>query len=147
MQRFTAPILVLISLLAGCAASQPPGADLPWRSDASINVGEYRLAARGTMTAEDVVSVELRFVRVGDPSRIIAAPSMLVRTGETGEVMVDDGSTGVSALVKTGLSGSKVMIEIDATIVEHGITRSQPRIRFAIDPSSAEPAMASNPAS
>jgi hypothetical protein len=147
MYKFVAPTLILASLLAGCSASQPPGADLPWRSDASINVGEYRLAARGTMTAEDVVSVELRFVRVGDPSRIIAAPSMLVRTGETGEVMVDDGSTGVSALVKTGLSGSKVMIEIDATIVENGITRSQPRIRFAIDPSSAEPAMASNPAS
>ena len=134
MPRLTAPILVLISLLAGCAASQPPSAELPWRADASVSVGEYRLAARGTATEDGVLSVELRFIRVGDPSRIIATPSLLVRTGETGEVSVDDGSTTVSALVKTGMSDSKVIVEVDATISESGITRSRPRIRFAVDP-------------
>ena len=134
MQRFTTPILVLISLLAGCAASQPPSAELPWRADASVNVGEYRLAARGTTTEDGVLSVELRFIRVGDPSRIIATPSLLVRTGDTGEVLVEDGSTTVSAVVKTGISDSKVIVEVDATISESGITRSRPRIRFAVDP-------------
>ena len=147
MYKLAAPLLVLAGLLTGCAASQPPGAEIPWRSDASINVGKYRLAARATMTEEDVVSVELRFVRVGDPSRIIATPSLLVRTGDTGEVVVDDGSTAVSAVVKTDPSGSKVMIEIDASITENGITRSQPRIRFAIDSRSTEASMVSNPAS
>ena len=134
MQRFTAPILVLISLLAGCAASQPPSAELPWRADASVNVGEYRLAARGTATEDGAVNVELRFVRVGDPARIIAAPSLLIGTGDTGEVVVDGGSTTVSAVVKTGRSDSKVIVEVDATISESGITRSRPRIRFAVDP-------------
>jgi hypothetical protein len=134
MPRLTAPILVLISLLAGCAASQPPSAELPWRADASVNVGEYRLAARGTTTEDGVLSVELRFIRVGDPSRIIATPSLLVRTGDTGEVLVEDGSITVSALVKTGMSDSKVIVEVDATISESGITRSRPRIRFAVDP-------------
>ena len=134
MQRFTAPILVLISLLAGCAASQPPSAELPWRADAAVNVGEYRLAARGTATEDDAVHVELRFVRVGDPARIIAAPSLLIGTGDTGEVVVDGGSTTVSAVVKTERSDSKVIVEVDATISESGITRSRPRIRFAVDP-------------
>jgi hypothetical protein len=134
MQRFTTPILVLISLLAGCAASQPPSAELPWRADASVNVGEYRLAARGTATGNDTVNVELRFVRVGDPARIIATPSLLIGTGDTGEVVVDDGSTTVSAVVKTERSDSKVIVEVDATISESGITRSRPRIRFAVDP-------------
>ena len=147
MYKLAAPLLVLAGLLTGCAASQPPGAELPWRSDASINVGQYRLAARATMTEEDVVSVELQFVRVGDPSRIIATPSLLVRTGDTGEVVVDDGSTAVSAVVKTDPSGSKLMIEIDASITENGITRSQPRIRFAIESWSTEVSMVSNPAS
>ena len=146
MYKLAAPLLVLAGLLTGCAASQPPGAELPWRSDASINVGQYRLAARATMTEEDVVSVELQFVRVGDPSRIIATPSLLVRTGDTGEVVVDDGSTAVSAVVKTDPSGSKLMIEIDASITENGITRSQPRIRFAIESWSTEVSMVSDPA-
>ena len=147
MHKIIAPTLVFVGLLAGCSASQSPTAELPWRPDASIGVGEYRLAARGTMPEDDVVKVELRFVHVGDPSRILAAPSLLVRAGETGEVMIDGGSTTVSALVRTEASDSTVIVVVDGTIAEDGVTRSRPQVRFAIDPSSAEPAMASNPAS
>ena len=146
MHKIIVPTLVFLSLLAGCAASQSPTAELPWRPDASIGVGEYRLAARGTMPEDDVVKVELRFVRVGDPSRILAAPILLVRAGETGEVVIDGGSTTVSALVRTEASDSTMIVVVDGTIAEDGVTRSRPQVRFAIDPSTADLAKISDSA-
>lgn len=127
--------IVLTALLAGagCSAQQSPNATLATPGDRSVTVGGWQLEARGEFVDADRTQVRVDLVvrKVGDPSRTIASPAVVVTVGEEATVEIT-GEYDVAIAVLPTRTADGVSVSATGVIRDGGTVKSTLPLRFAI---------------
>ena len=127
-------MLLLISL-GGCAAQSPPNADLTLTGASVVTVDGWQLEARGEFLDPERVQLRIDMVirKTGDPSRLIASPTMITIVGEDSVIESAGNGNDVTCSVSTVRNGSRVQVTVNSIITRNGSPVARPSLRFNLD--------------
>ncbi len=135
MPRLRLPLMLLLVSLGGCAAQSPPNADLTLPGASVVTVDGWQLEARGEFLDPERVQVRIDLLirKVGDPSRVIASPTMTTIVGEDSVIESAGNGNDVTCSVSTVRKGSGVQVTVTSVITRDGRAVSRPSLRFNLD--------------
>lgn len=129
-------LLLVIAMLAlgACSAQQSPNTTLSTPGDRSVTVGGWQLEARGAFADPDQATIRVDFVvrRVGDPSRVIASPSMIAPVGEEAKMQTFGGEFDVEVTVTSARTQDGVAVTANAVVRDGASVKSTLPLRFTI---------------
>ena len=135
MRRIKLPVILLLVSLGGCAAQSPPNANLTRPGASAVTVDGWQVEARGQFIDPERIQIEIDLVvrRSGDPTRVIASPTMVVVVGEESVVEVQGNGNDVTCVVATRRTDSGAVVDVTTRITKGSTLESSPQLRFRVD--------------
>lgn len=135
MIRIPLLLFLAVSVFTGCSAFQSPNASLGEPGTASVTNGDWQVRARGKFLDEGRVKVQIdmEIKEIGDPTRTIAAPTIVTLVGEDAVITVTGNGADVTCSVSTVRDDSRVIVTVASVISRGGRAVSRPKLRFPID--------------
>ena len=135
MTRIPLLLFLVVSMFTGCSAFQSPNSSLGTPGANAVTVGKWRVEARGKFlnggTVE--VQVDLNIQKVGDPTKTIATPSIIIVVGQDAVVTISGNGADVTCSVSAVREESRVIVTVSTVISQDGSSVAKPMLRFPID--------------
>ena len=135
MRRINLPVILLLVSLGGCAAQSPPNVDLTLPGAKAVTVDGWQVEARGRFIDPERIQIQIDLVirRSGDPTRVIASPSMIALVGEESIVQTQGNGDDVTCVVTTRRADSGAVVDVNTRITKGSTLQASPQLRFRVD--------------
>lgn len=127
-------LVITMLILGACSGQQSPNASLPAPGGRSVTVGDWQLEARGAFADPDraTIRVDLVVRRIGDPSHVIASPSVITTVGEDAKIGSFGGEHDVEVTVTSVRGRDGVEVTAKGVVGDGASVKSTLPLRFVI---------------